>query len=172
MLLQEEHDGAHRLLLLPALADTLNAARADAPDLLQKSRTVVNHAQGALAKHLDDLAGEVRSNALHQARAQVFFDSPLAVWRSGMQLLGLELQSVVAIIAPGAGRFDVLAGQGARQMAHDGDQVGPAVGLHAQDGEAVLGVMEGDAFDDAGQALWHSVILQMRISGRPAARRL
>src|SRR5262249_1754424 len=61
--LQEHHDGAHRLLLAPALADALDAARADPLDLLQERRALVDDCQGALAEDRDDLARVVPADA-------------------------------------------------------------------------------------------------------------
>ena len=60
---------------LPALADALNAARADALDLLEEGRALVDDRQGALAEDLDDLAGEMRADALDEAGAEVLLDA-------------------------------------------------------------------------------------------------
>src|SRR5262249_43686994 len=73
--LQKQHDAAHRLLLLPAFADALQAARADALHLLEKGRALVDDRQGTFAKDFDDLAGEVRADALDQAGAGVVRDA-------------------------------------------------------------------------------------------------
>src|SRR5439155_574314 len=57
--LEEYHDVADGLLLVPALADLLDAPRADALDLLEEARALVDDPQGALAEDLDDPLGEV-----------------------------------------------------------------------------------------------------------------
>src|SRR5262249_6913066 len=108
--LEEDHNGPHRLLLLPALADALDAARADALDLLEERRAVVDDLQGALAEDLDDLAGEVRADALDEPGAEVLLDAGCRVRRGGAEAVRLELQAVVAVLGPGAGSLEVLAG--------------------------------------------------------------
>jgi hypothetical protein len=148
--LEEDHDAAHRLLLLPALADALDAPGADALDLLEVRRALVDDFQGALAEHVHDLAGEVGADALDQPRAEVLDDALAGVRRHGAQAVGLELRAVVAVLHPRAGRLDVLAGGGAGEVADDRDEAAAAVGLHAQHREAALGVVRGHALDDAG----------------------
>ena len=54
-----------------------------------------------------------------------------------------------------AGRLEVLAGHGARQLADDGDQAALALDLDAQHREAVLRIVKGDALDDAGEGFGH-----------------
>ena len=126
--------------------------RADALDLLQERRALVDDLQRALAEDLDDLAGVVRADALDQAGAEILLDALGGVRRRAAQVVGLELLAVLAVADPGAGRLDVLAGDGARQVADDGDEAAPAARHDAQDGEARFGVVEGDALDGAGTA--------------------
>src|SRR5947209_1492138 len=101
MRLQEEHDSAHRLLLLPALPDALNPARAEPLHLLQEGRTLVDDSQRLVAKDSDDLAREVRPNPLDQSGTEVTLDRLGRLWRRGFDLLGLELQTVFAVMDPG-----------------------------------------------------------------------
>src|SRR5262249_4822761 len=153
---QEDHDPADGLLLLPALADALNPPRADTLDVAEKSRTLVDDGEGALAEHLDDLAGEVRPDSLDEAGAEVLDDPFDGVRRRGAQLLGFELRSVVAVLYPGAAGFHILAGNHAWQLADHRHGHTPALGLHAQHGEAGLWVVERDALDDAADSFGHS----------------
>ncbi len=60
-------------------------------------------------------------------------------------------------------------------MTEDGDQVALTAGFDAQDAEAVLVVVEGDALDEAGQdlgwraRLWclrHQGMMEIKILGR------
>ena len=111
--------------------------------------------QGALAEDLDDLAGEVRADALDQAGAEVFLDALDGVRRRAAQLVGLELLAVVAVLHPVAGRLDVLAGDGAGQVADDGDEAAPAARPGRAARRSPFGVVKGDALDDAGQVLGH-----------------
>src|SRR5262245_7870503 len=86
--------------------------------------------------------------------------------RRGAQVVGLELQAVVAVVDPGAARLDVFAGQGVWQVANDRDKTGPPVGLDAQHRKAVFRVVERDALDDTRQGLRHEAILQVANGGK------
>src|SRR5581483_10967265 len=94
--LQKNHDAADGLLLLPARANSLNAAWANAFHFLQKCRTGIDHIERALAEDGDDLLRVMRSDALDQAGAQELFNSVAALRRRAAQALGLELLPVVA----------------------------------------------------------------------------
>ena len=89
--LQENHDASHGFLLTPALADALDPASADALHLLEEAGTLVDDGQGAFPEDLDDLVGQVGTNALDQAGTKVLFDPAHGVRRSGAQGIGLEL---------------------------------------------------------------------------------
>ena len=82
--LQEEHDGANRLLLLPALAYPLNTPRAEALDLLQEGGAFVNDVEGPDAEDLNDLAGKTWPDSLDQPGAQIALDAVGGVWRRGL----------------------------------------------------------------------------------------
>ena len=71
--------------------------------------------------------------------------------RRGTQKPRLELLAVGAIVDPFAGGGDPFAGGDRRGMADDGHQIAVAARLDPQNAEAVLGVVEGDAFDQAGE---------------------
>ena len=58
-----------------------------------------------------------------------------------------------AVVDPFARRRDPLAGGDHRGVADDGDQVAVAARLDAENAEAVLGVVERDTLDEAGQNL-------------------
>ena len=157
--LQEQHDAAHRLLLAPAFPDPLDALRTDPLDLAQERRAFVDDRQRALAEGFDDLAGIVLADPLDQAGREVLLDPLGRVRRRGAELVGLELQAVVAVLHPGARRLDVFPGHGGGQIADHGDQVAAAVGLDAQHGKAGVGVVKGDALDQAAQRLAHRAIV-------------
>ena len=149
--LQEHHDAADGFLLLPAFADALDAARADALDLLQKRRAFVDDVEGAFAEDLDDLAGEVRADALDQTGAEILFDALHGVRRRGAQrrsALNCRPWSRSCAHSPVA--CEVFAGDDGRQVADDGDQPALSLDLDAQHGKAGVRVVKGDPFDDAG----------------------
>src|SRR5581483_6531353 len=72
--LQEDHDGAHRLVLMPALADALHAARTDALDLMQEGRALINHRQGARTEHADDAFGKLWADALDEPGTEILLN--------------------------------------------------------------------------------------------------
>src|SRR5262249_45084637 len=98
--LEKDHDVAHGLLFLPALADALNAARADALDLVEVCWALVDDIKGALTEGLDDLPGEVWPDALDEPGAKIFLDAFQGVRRGRFQLTCLELWSVIAVLHP------------------------------------------------------------------------
>jgi hypothetical protein len=49
------------------------------------------------------------------------------------------------------GRGDPFAGGDPRRVANDGHQIAVAACLRPQNAEAILGVVEGDPLDDAGE---------------------
>ena len=79
-----------------------------------------------------------------------YFSIPSAVCGGVVQMVGFELQAVVAVVDPSALRFDVFTRQRGGKMADDGDRAAAAVRLDAQHREAVVGIVKGDALDDAG----------------------
>src|SRR5262245_44246814 len=66
--LKEDHDRAHGFLLLPALANPLDAPWADPFDLLEKGGAFVDDGESALAEHLDDPACKMRADPFDQPR--------------------------------------------------------------------------------------------------------
>src|SRR5262249_58686081 len=106
--LEKDHDAAHRLLFLPAFADALQAARADAFHLLEERRALVDDRQGAFAEYLNNFTCEVRADPLDQAGAEILLNPFHRVRRRGAQLVRLELEAVLAVVDPGAGPLDVL----------------------------------------------------------------
>src|SRR5262249_9378876 len=145
----------HRLLLAPAFADAGDARRADALDLLEERRALVDHLQGALAEHLDDLLRVLRADALDQARGEVLLDALGRGRRHGGDLVGLELLAVLRIEDPVAARLDDLAGGDGDDLADDRDDAALAARDDAQHGEAGLGAVVGDALDGGGEGVCH-----------------
>ena len=154
------------LLLLPALADELDALRADPLDLGEERRALVDHGQSTFAEDFNDLFREVRTDPFHQPGPEVAGDPGGGVRRGGAQRLGLELEAVVAVLNPGSARFDVLPGNGVGQMADHRYDPLMSAGLNAQHCEPRVEIMERDPFDDAGEGVGHEGMLP-----RPVRRR-
>ena len=101
------------------------------------------------------LRAQVRADALDQPGAEVLLDALGGVRRRAAQLVGLELLAVLAVLHPGAGRLDVLAGRRRwpRSRPRSPGRAGRAPGRAAP--QTRFGVVEGDALDDAGQVFRH-----------------
>ena len=81
----------------------------------------------------------------------------------------LELLAMGAVVDPFARGGDPLAGGDRGGVADDGHQIAMAARLDAQNAEAVLGVVEGDPLDEAGE---HFLLLSLgflihRLTERP-----
>ena len=70
-----------------------------------------------------------------------------------LQERGPELQPVLAIVGPRAGGLDELAGRDQGGVADDRHEITLAARLEAQDAEAVVRIVEGDALDEPGEVL-------------------
>ena len=148
---QEDHDLAHDLLLGPGVGDALGAHRADAGHLAQPVGLGLDDVEHLLAERLDHLLGVDRADAADHAGAEILLDALDGGRRRGAHEARLELLAVGAVVDPFARGGDPLAGGDRRGVADDGDQFAMAARLDAQDAEAVLGIVEGDPLDQAGQ---------------------
>ena len=75
----------------------------------------------------------------------------IEVGARGAQEPRLELLAMGAVVDPFARGGDPLAGGDRRGVADDGHQIAMAARLGAQNAEAILGIVKGDALDEAGQ---------------------
>ena len=150
---QEDHDLADRLLIGPGGDDAVGALRADAVDLLQPLRRLLDDVEHLFAEGLDQLLGVDRADALDHARGEVLLDALGRRGRRRAQEVGAELHAMRPVVDPPAACLDELAGADRRGMADDGDQVALAARLHPQDAEPAVLVVEGDALDEAGEVL-------------------
>src|SRR5262249_15561012 len=114
---KEDGDVANGFLLPPALADLLDAARADALHLLEEHRAGIDHLQRAGAESLDDALGVLRPDALDEPRTEELLDPLRRARRRRPHAVGLELDAVLRVLRPDAGRFQILAGHRSRQLA-------------------------------------------------------
>jgi hypothetical protein len=153
MAVQEQHDLADHLLLGPTFLDALGALGADAGDLAQALRALLDGVERRLAEGVDQLPGVDRADALDQAGGEVLLDALQRGRRGGAEEGGLELDPMGAVVDPGSRGLDELAGADRGRSAHDGDQLALAAHLDPEHAEAVLGVVVGDPLDQAGQGL-------------------
>ena len=150
-LVQEDHDLADDLLLGPGGGDALGAHRADARHLAQALGLRFDDVEHLLAEGPHQLLGVDRADAADHAGAEILLDAVDRCRRRGLQKPRLELLAVGAVVDPFARRGDPLAGGDRRGVADDGHQIAMAACLHPQNAEAVLGVVEGDPLDEAGE---------------------
>ena len=151
MAVQEDHDLAHDLLLGPGAGDALGAHRADAGHLAQPIGLGLDDVEHLLAERLDHLLGVDRADAADHPGTEILLDAVDGGRRRGAHEARLELLAMGAVVDPFARRGDPLAGGDHGGVADDGDQIAVAARLDAQNAEAVLGVVERDALDKAGQ---------------------
>ena len=175
MAVQEHHDLAHDLLLGPGVGDALGAHRADARHLAQPVGRRLDDVEHLLAEGPHQLLGVDRADAADHAGAEILLDAVDRGRGRGAQEPRLELLAMGAVVDPVARRGDPLAGGDRRGVADDRDQIAMAARLDPQNAEAVLGVVEGDPLDQAGQHFlgrWFRLRLHgdCRIIGSVAAR--
>ena len=150
---QEDHDLADRLLIRPGGDDAVGALRADAVDLLQPCRRLLDDVEHLFAEGLDQLLGVDRADALDHTGSEILLDPLGGGRRRRAQEIGAELHPVRAVVDPPAARLHELAGTDCRSVADDGDQVALAPRLHPQHAEAAVLVVEGDPLDEASEVL-------------------
>jgi hypothetical protein len=154
---QEQHDLADHLLLGPAGDDPLRPLRADPSYLAQARRLLLDHVEHGLTEGAHQLLGVNRADAANHAGPEIFFDALGRRGRHRLEERSPELNTVSAVVDPGAARLDELAGRDHRGMAKDGDQVALAARLDPQHAEPVLLVVERDALYQASQGLGRGI---------------
>ena len=148
---QEDHDLPHRLLLGPGGENAGGANRPDAVDLAQPVRRRLDDVEHLLAEGAHELLGVNGPNAPDHAGREVLLD---AVGRSRgrcAQEASFELLAVGAVVDPFARGRDPLTGRNGCGMPDNGHDITMAARFGAQNAEAVLGVVVGDALDEARQ---------------------
>ena len=155
--MQENHDFPDDLLVRPATDDP---RRADGADPVHLAKTF-----GAGFDNLEDIGTEVfyqpfrvdGSDSGYHPRSKVFLDTLRRGRRRGSEEFRFELQAVVPVIDPVAGRGDPFTGRDTGRVAGHRDQFAMAACLDAQDTETVPVVMEGDALDLPDQDLLRAI---------------
>ena len=161
---QEDHDLADHLLLGPCRRDPLGPHGPDAGDLPQPLRGRPDHVEDGVAEGSHQLLGIDRTDAPDEPGAEVLADTVVRGRLGRPQEPRPELRAVRPVVHPLAGRGDPLAGRDCRRVADHRHQPGLAARLHAQNGEAVVGVVEGDALDEPR----HHLALRRRARRRDA----
>lgn len=121
--LEEKHDLLDRLLLLPGVGDLLGALGAEAGDLDEALRLLLDDLERVQPEVPGDAVGEDRADALDQAGAEVAADALDGGGQDGRVVLHRELLAVLRVGAPPALHPERLAHLGAEERAHDGEQI-------------------------------------------------
>ena len=160
MAVQKDHDVANHLLLGPGRDHAGGALGADAVEFLQAVGGLRDDVEHLGAEGLHQFAGKVRANAFDHARTEVALDALQRGWGHDTQLRGLELQAMRAVGHPAARALDIFPWGDGRGGAHDGDQIAVAAHLDAEDTEARLLTVKGDALHAARE------VFERRLRGR------
>jgi hypothetical protein len=150
---QEQHDLADDLLLGPAGDDPLRALGANPGDLTQTTWLLLDDLEHGLAKGAYELLRIDRPDAPDHPGAEIFLDALDRRRRRSLEERGFELEPMRAVVDPGSTCLDELAGRDHRGMANEGDEIALTAGFDPQHAEAILGIVERDAIDQAGQDL-------------------
>ena len=153
MAVQKDHDLAHDLLLGPGAGDALGAHRPDAGHLAQAIGLGLDDVEHLVAECLDQLLGVDRADAADHAGGEILLDAVGRGRGRAAQKAGLELLAMGAVVDPFARRGDPLAGGDRGGVPDGGHQVAVPARLDAQNAEAVLGIVVGDALDETRQHL-------------------
>jgi hypothetical protein len=149
MAVQEDHDLPDNLLLGPSAGDALGAHRADAGHLAQTVRLGLDHIEHFVAKRLDHFLGVDRADATDHPGTEILFDAFGRGRRRRAHEARFELLTVGAVIDPFTRCGDPLAGGDGGGVPDGGHQFAMTACLDADDAEAVLRVVIGDALDEA-----------------------
>ena len=149
--LQGHHHVPHLLAALPVPANLLDALGAEAGDLFEALRLVVDHLQGVAPEMGHQAAGQLRADALDQPRGQVLFDARHRGRQHRVPPDHLELLAPLGVHLVGALEVELLALLDPGQRSHHGDGVAGALNLEAHHGVMVFGVGKGEALHGAFQ---------------------
>ena len=121
-------------------------------DLAQPIGLGLDDVEHLLAERLDHLLGIDRADAADHARGPRYFSMPsMDVGAEVRMKRALNCWPWVRSLTHSPDGGDPFAGGDRGGVAHDGDQVAMAARLDPQNAEAVLGVVERDALDEAGE---------------------
>ena len=147
MAVQEDHDLANDLLLGPCVGDALGAHPANPGHFAQPVWFGLDDVEHLLAERLDHLPGVDGADAADHAGAEVFLDAVDRRRRRGAHEALLELLTVGPVVDPFARRGDPFAGGDGGGVPHHRDQIAMAARLDAENAEAVVAIVVGDAFN-------------------------
>ena len=146
--LQEDHDLAQGLLVVPRGLDRLRASGADAVDFAEAARLVGDDVEGADAEAGDDLVGVGLADAFDETAAEVFADAVDRRGQARAERAYAQLRAVRRVAFPVTADVDRLAALQAGHVAEDDDLLA-GLGREFRDREMRLLVEPQDALDHA-----------------------
>jgi hypothetical protein len=129
------------------------ARRPNAINLAQAISVGLDDVEYRLAERLDHLPGIDRADAADHAGGEIRLDAVDRRWRRAAHEARLELLTVGLVVDPITCRGDPLAGGDHGRVPDDGDEVAMSARLDAQNAEAVVRIVVGDALNGAGECL-------------------
>jgi hypothetical protein len=114
---------------------------------------LLDEVEHRLSKGADQLLRIDRPDAADHAGAEILLDTVDRGWRGGLEERSSELEAVRAIVDPGPVRLNKLAREIIATWPMTVMRSRWPRALTPQDAEAVLGVVQRDAVDQAGQDL-------------------
>lgn len=151
--MQEDHDLADDPLLGPASDNSLRPLRADARHLAKPFWLSFDDVEDLHAEGPHQFLRIDRADAADHAGAEIFLD-PLDGRRGhGLEKASPELEAMLPIVVPFAARLDEFSGRYDGSVADDGDEITFTARLDAENGEAVVLVVECHPLDQAGEDL-------------------
>jgi len=153
--LQPDQRSAGSLLTLPRRRDSLSSGCADAGDLLQALRRVIEHVRRGRAEVRRDPRRDGRADARDVPTAEITLQASQSCDRRRSHLDDLELPTVARVVHPVADEFHGFASREERHHADDSHGRG-AVRLELSHRVAGLVVTKGQRADRAAQRLRHT----------------
>ena len=86
----------------------------------------------------------------------------------GLEFIGLELLAVLPVHDPFTGGLQMLASRNRGRATHDRYQILTTLDLHLEDSKAILRVVVGDSFDEAGEGFRHGAFAFQRSAAKSA----
>ena len=151
--MEKEHDIAYHLLFSPGLLDTLAPLCADTLHLLETLRLVLDDVEDLLPELFHELRGIDGADSLDHSAPEVFLDSFQRGWRLGLEMMSLQLDTMVAVFLPGSLGGDPFAGSHRGEGTENGHRFLAPLDLDLKDAEAGLFVVEGHAFHLTAQGI-------------------
>ena len=155
MRLEPEHDVAELRLCSIRGRDLLDGLLADARDLAEPVRRLLDDGQRLLAELLHDALGQSGPDAVDDAGGQEALDALGARRRLDAEARDLELLPEALMCRPVATQAQLLADEGGLDIGDCRDAAVLAQGLEGKDGEGSRFIRKDDALDDTLDLLLH-----------------